>query len=111
MAGLYGVVSYSVEQRRHEIGVRMALGATRGRVVLLVAGQALRAAGAAVVIGTLLAIAVAPRTQPLLFAESALDPLVYLAVAGAMLAAALAASLAPAARAAGMDPSAALRAD
>jgi ABC-type lipoprotein release transport system permease subunit len=79
--------------------------------VLLVAGQALRATGAALVIGTLLAIAVAPRTQPLLFAESALDPLVYLAVAGAMLAAALAASLAPAARAAGMDPSAALRAD
>jgi predicted permease len=111
MVGLYGVVSYSVEQRRHEIGVRMALGATRWRVVRLVAGQALGAIGVAVMIGTLLAIAVAPRTQPLLFAESALDPLVYVVVAGAMLLAAVAASLGPATRAAGMDPNVALRAE
>jgi len=111
MVGLYGVVSYSVEQRHHEIGVRMALGATRGRVVRLVAGDALGATTAAVAIGTLVAIAMAPRTQPLLFAESAFDPLVYVVVAGAMFAAALAASLAPAARAAAMDPNVALRAD
>jgi predicted permease len=111
MVGLYGVVSYSVEQRRHEIGVRMALGATRRRVVRLVVAQSLRATGAAVAIGTAIAIAAAPRTQPLLFAESARDPLVYLAVATAMLAAAIAASAGPAARAARMDPNAAFRAD
>ncbi len=111
MVGLYGVVSYSVEQRRHEIGVRMALGATRGRVARLVAGYALRATALAVVIGTLIAIVVAPRTQPLLFAESAFDPLVYVVVAATMLAAAMAASLVPATRAAGMDPNVALRAD
>src|SRR5579872_5518672 len=51
MVGLHGVVSYSVEQRRHEIGVRVAVGATRGRVVELVVGQSLRATTAAVALG------------------------------------------------------------
>ena len=111
MVGLYGVVSYSVEQRRHEIGVRVALGATRGRVLRLVVGQSLGAIGGAVALGIAVAVVVAPRMQPLLFAESALDPLVYVVVAVAMFAAALVASWAPATRAAGMDPNAALRAD
>ena len=84
---------------------------TRSRVVRLVIGQSLRATGAAVALGIALAAVVAPRMQSLLFAESALDVVVYAVVAGAVLAAALVASLAPAMRAAGMDPNIALRAD
>jgi len=111
MVGLYGVVSYSVEQRRHELGVRVALGATRGRVVGLVVRNGLAVTGLAVIIGGAAAAIVAPHAQTLLFAESALDPMVYGSVAVAMLAAALAASLIPAARAAGTDPTVALRTD
>jgi ABC-type antimicrobial peptide transport system permease subunit len=111
VVGLYGVVSYSVEHRRHELGVRAALGAQRADIVRLVVLHGVRPVGAAVVIGLGIAWTVAPHVQSLLFAQSAVDPTIYLAVAAAMLAAATAASAIPAVRAARADPNAALRSE
>lgn len=111
IVGLYGAVSYSVEQRRHEVGVRVALGAERGSIVLLVVRQALEPVTVAVLIGVAVALAVAPRVQPLLFSQSATDPLICGIVAGAMLCAAGLAALEPAMRAAGVDPAKTLRTD
>lgn len=111
IVGLYGVVSYSVEQRRHEVGVRVALGARRGAILRLVVWQAVRPVAIAVLIGVGAALLVAPRVQPLLFAQSAVDPATYAAVAAAMLVAAAAAGTIPALRAARVDPCVALRSD
>jgi len=111
VVGLYGTVSYSVAQRRQEVGVRVALGARRGHIVRLVVGRAIRPVAIAVVVGLAVAWLVAPKLQPLLYAQSATDPETYLVVAGAMLLAASVAGLIPAARAARLDPCSALRAD
>jgi predicted permease len=111
IVGLYGVVSYSVEQRRHELGVRVALGAQRSDIVRLVVLHGVRPVSAAIVIGLGIAWAVAPYVQSLLFAQSAVDPTIYLAVAVVMLAVATVASAIPAARAARADPNIALRSE
>jgi ABC-type antimicrobial peptide transport system permease subunit len=111
IVGLSGAVSYSVEQRRHEVGVRMALGARRGDIMRLIVSQALHPVAIALVLGLGIALVVAPKVQPLLFAQSATDPWIYALVASAMLGAAIAASAIPAMRAARVDPCAALRAD
>ena len=111
VVGLYGTVSYSVEQRRHEVGVRVALGARRADVVRLVVRQAMHPTAIAIALGLGVALMVAPRVQPLLFAQSATDPLVYLLVAGVMLVAAIVASAIPAMRASRVDPCTALRTD
>jgi putative ABC transport system permease protein len=109
--GLYGVISYNVTQRMHELGVRVALGARPGDVVGLIARQGVSFAAAGVALGTAIALAAGHWLQPLLFEQSAKDPLVYAAVAAAMLAVALAASTLPALRAAKADPNVALRSD
>jgi ABC-type antimicrobial peptide transport system permease subunit len=111
LVGLYGVVSYDVAQRMHELGVRVALGARTGDIARLVVGQGFRLAAIGVVGGLALALAASPWVQPLLFRESARDPVAYGAVGAAMLLAAVAASAIPARRAVRADPNAALRSD
>lgn len=109
--GIYGVIAYTVAQRMHELGVRVALGAQRGNILGLVVGQGLRFALAGVAVGVVLALAASRWLQPLLFHESARDPAVIVAVGLAMLMVAFAASAIPAIRASRADPNIALRSD
>ena len=107
--GLYGVITYNVAQRMHELGVRIALGAQARDVVRLVVGQGMRFALIGVTLGLALALIGARWIQPLLFRQSARDPATYGLVAALLLAVALAASALPALRATRADPNAALR--
>ena len=109
--GLYGVISYNVAQRSHELGVRVALGAQSRDVVRLVVGQGARFATLGLGLGLALASLAAPWVQPLLFQQSARDPAVYGAVAALLLTVALLSSLLPAWRATRADPNTALRSD
>jgi putative ABC transport system permease protein len=109
--GIYGVVAYGVTQRRHEIGVRIALGAQRRDVVRLVVMRALRPVAAGVVVGLAAAVAATGAVRGLLYGTSPHDPATYAAVATLLLAVAALAAYAPGRRAAGADPVAALRAE
>ena len=109
--GLYGVIAYNVGQRMHEMGVRIALGAQGSDVVRLVIGQAVRLAIAGVVAGSALAIGAARWIEPLLFRQSATDPVVFGVVGGLLIAVALIACSVPAARAVRADPNTVLRSD
>jgi putative ABC transport system permease protein len=109
--GLYGVITYDVAQRRHELGVRIALGAQSRHVVRLVVGQGVRFALAGVGLGLVLALVAARWIQPLLFQQSAKDPETYGVVAALLVVVALVASALPAFRATRADPNTALRSD
>jgi putative ABC transport system permease protein len=109
--GLYGVISYNVAQRMHELGVRVALGAQPGNILGLVVGQGMKFALAGIAIGTLLALAASAWIQPLLFKQSAKDPIVYATVGAILFVVAIVASTVPALRAAKADPNVALRSD
>ncbi len=109
--GLYGVISYNVAQRMHELGVRIALGAQATDVVRLVVGQGISFAMAGVALGLGVALLVAGWIQPLLFQQSARDPVTYGVVGALLLAVALVASSMPALRATRADPNTALRSD
>jgi putative ABC transport system permease protein len=109
--GLYGVISYNVAQRMHELGVRIALGAQSRDVVKLVTGQGLSFAVAGVAIGLGAAALAARWIQPLLFQQSARDPATYGAVGILIVLVALLASAVPAFRATRADPNTALRSD
>ena len=109
--GLYSVIAYAVAQRTHELGVRMALGASVRDVMRIVVGQGVTFAVAGIVIGSLIALLAGRWVEPLLFAQKARDPLVFAVVAGVLLLAALAATLGPAWRAVRVDPTLALRSD
>jgi ABC-type antimicrobial peptide transport system permease subunit len=109
--GLYGVIAYDVGQRMQELGIRVALGAQASNIIGIVVSQGMRLALAGVTAGIAIALAAARWFQPLLFHESARDPVVYGLVAIALMVVAIAASTAPAIRAAGADPNAALRSD
>ncbi|MBA2243335.1 MAG: FtsX-like permease family protein, partial [Gemmatimonadetes bacterium] len=109
--GLYGVVSFVVEQRRGEIGVRMALGASTRQIAGMVVGQSTRLAVAGVVLGVLASLAVTRVLQSLLFETSPTDPLTLAAVSLLLTGVALVAAYLPARRAARVDPMIALRAD
>ncbi len=107
--GLYGVTAYSVARRTSEIGLRMALGATRGGVLAMVVRGALKQTVYGLVLGLPLAYAAARLVASSLYQTAAFQPLVLAAVAAILLLAALAAALGPARRAASIEPITALR--
>jgi putative ABC transport system permease protein len=107
--GIYGVVSYSVAQRTREIGIRMALGARRQEVLLLVVGQGAKLALAGVTIGTAGGLMLTRLMSGLLYGVHATDPVTYGAVAILLMLVALAACFIPAVRAMRVDPMVALR--
>jgi putative ABC transport system permease protein len=109
--GVYGVLSYSVNQQRHEIGIRRALGAQEGDVLRLVAGQGMRLAVVGLVVGLALAAIFARLLVSLLFGVSAIDPWTFIGVTLILLAVALLACYIPARRALTVDPLIALRYD
>ena len=109
--GLYGAAAYNVARRTHEFGVRVALGANRARLIRLVVGQSLRLTGAGILLGLMMSAAAGRWIAPLLFRQSAHDPLVYGTVGAGLLAIALLASALPAHRAATTDPHIALKAE
>ena len=109
--GLYGVITYDVSQRMQELALRIALGARAMHIVRLVVTQAFSFAGAGVILGIAAVLLLARWVQPLLFGESARDPVILAAVGVAIGGVALLASAAPAARAVRTDPNAALRSD
>ena len=109
--GTYGVLAYSVTERRREIGIRMALGADQRGVLNMILGQGLALAAAGIVLGLLGAMAVTRLASSLLFGVSPADPATFAAVAGFILAVALGACAVPALRATRVDPLVALRQD
>jgi putative ABC transport system permease protein len=106
--GIYGVIAYFVSRRTQEIGVRMALGATRSDVVRLVIRQAAWPSGIGIVLGVAVSVGLTRVLSSQLFGVSAGDPLTIAAVVAALSAVALLASLIPAGRAASVDPTRAL---
>jgi predicted permease len=111
VAGVYGVIAYSVSQRTREIGIRIALGARRGEVTRLFVVHGLRLAGIGVVCGLAAAVSLTRLMSSLLFDVRAIDPLTYGAVGLGLAAAAVLASYVPALQAATVDPVDALRAE
>ncbi|MGH7677929.1 MAG: ABC transporter permease [Gemmatimonadaceae bacterium] len=109
--GLYSVIAYSVTQRTHEMGVRVAFGAQVRDVVKLILGEGLRIAVVGVVIGGAVALYAGKWIAPLLFKVKPTDPAVFGGVIGMLLLAATFASLIPALRAARVDPNVALRSE
>jgi predicted permease len=107
--GLYGVITYDVAQRMHELAIRVALGARATNIVRLVVSQAFSFAGAGVALGIGISLVLARWVQPLLFGESARDPLIFGGVAVTIGFVALIASAGPASRASRADPNTALR--
>ena len=110
-AGIYGVMSYSVERRTHEIGIRMALGAERAAVLRLIVGAGARLTALGILLGMGAAFALSRLMASLLFGVSATDPLTYATLAVLLGGVALAACWAPARRAVRVDPAVALRAE
>ncbi len=109
VVGVYGTTSYSVSRRRHEIGIRMAVGAARADVRRLVLGQGLRLASTGIALGLLGAVLLTQTLQALLFGVAPVDPLTFGVVVGVVALSALLACWLPARRAARVEPTQALR--
>ena len=109
MVGIYGVLSYLVSRRTHEIGVRLALGARPGSLARHVIGQALSLASAGLAAGLLAAVGVTRWLRTLLFEVSPTDALTFATVVALLAVVAFAAGLVPGRRASHVDPIVALR--
>jgi predicted permease len=109
--GLYSVIAYNVAQRRHELGVRLALGAARAGIVRLVVTESVRFALVGLAVGCVVSLLGSRWIAPLLFKESPRDPAVFAIVTLVLLFVAIAASWIPALRAAGVDPKMALQSE
>jgi putative ABC transport system permease protein len=107
--GLYAVISFSVAQRTHEIGIRMSLGAQPREVLKLVIGQGVKLAGLGIVVGGTAALALTRMMRSLLFGVAPTDPLTFAGVALVLVIVTLAACYLPARRAMRVDPMTALR--
>jgi putative ABC transport system permease protein len=107
--GLYGVLSYTVVRRKHEIGIRMALGADRRQVVRMIVREALVLLAAGLVVGVVMSIAAAKFAAALLFGLGPQDPVTLVSAVALLATVALAASYLPALRAARLEPTVALR--
>jgi putative ABC transport system permease protein len=107
--GIYSVMAFYVAQRRHEMGIRLALGATSGDIVRLTVGQGARLAALGIVVGLGFGVALARLMESVLFGIVALEPWLFAAIAALLAVSALAASLLPARHAAQADPALALR--
>jgi len=107
--GIYGLLAYAVEQRRREVGIRLALGASRGDVVSQVVGDGIRLAGAGIGLGVLIALVVTRLLAALLYGVGASDPTTFVGVVALLAVVSLLASYLPARRAAAVDPLVALR--
>ena len=109
--GTYSAIAYTVSQRTHEIGVRMALGARASHVVRLVTGEGMRAIGVGIVLGVAASLAMGRLVASMLYDTSPRDPIVLVAVAAMLGLVAILASVVPAWRAASTNPAIALRAE
>ena len=109
--GLYGVIGYTIAQRMHELGMRIALGARPGHILRLVLKQGVLFATAGAAIGLAIAFITSRWIEPLLYKQSPRDPIVYATVGALMILVGIAASAMPAWRATRADPNRALRAD
>ena len=107
--GTYGVVSYSTARRTYEIGIRVALGASRSNIFGLILGQSLRLVLAGLAIGVVASLALARLLTQFLFGVAANDPMTLLAVGALLTCVALLAGFVPARRAAGLNAVTALR--
>ncbi len=107
--GIYGVISYSVTRQTQEIGIRMALGATRGGVLGSVILRTLRLATIGMTLGALASFLVARAIGAMLYGTEPTDPATFAATLALLLAVAVAAGYLPARRASQIDPMAALR--
>jgi putative ABC transport system permease protein len=107
--GIYGVISFTVSQRKREIGIRLALGAQRGDVMRMVLRQGATMAIVGVAMGIAAAFGLTPLMTSLLFGVTARDPLTFALVAALLLLVALLACYVPARRATKVDPLVALR--
>lgn len=109
--GTYGLISYSVTERTHEIGIRMALGASRGGVLRMILAEVARITGVGLIVGTLGALLLSRAASNLLFGVSWADGVTLSLTAGILLVAALIAAYIPAKRATAVDPTIALSAE
>jgi ABC-type antimicrobial peptide transport system permease subunit len=109
--GLYGVISYTVAERTREVGVRMALGATRGNVLALVFAQSGRLVVTGIAVGVVVAFFATHLLDTLLYGVRATDLATFVGVPAALGIVAMAAALIPARRATQVDPIIAMRAD